>query len=152
VVRDWPAVSGVQPAVFRIATSTSFATLAGIHEVCGTATCARLRVDVKVDPRVLTDNAVALVKSHFAAVGRDPSKVSVRRASYGMSGAMLVEPATMLSHGASLAEVGTVTVAGPAQEELTVELKGTTELAYDDEPPPVATQPPPQTRPVVAAE
>lgn len=108
------------------------------HEMCGSATCARLRVDFKVDPRVMADTAVSLVKSRVQALGGDPSQVNVRSASYAMSGAMLVEPATMLSHGASLAEQGTVAVAGPAQD-FNVELKGMTEVMYSYGPTPVAT-------------
>jgi hypothetical protein len=120
------------------------------QEACGAATCARLRVDFKIDPRVVADTAAALVKSKVHDAGGDPSKVTVRSTSYGMSGAMLVEPATMLSHGTSLAEVGNVTVAS-GTEELTVEVKGSMEIAYAYPSARVA-EPAAQTRPAVAAE
>lgn len=102
------------------------------HEMCGTVTCARLRVDFKVDPRVLSDAAVALVRSRVRTAGGDPAQVSVKTSRYGMSGTMLVEPQTMLSHGASLSEVGSVTVAtAGGQQQMTVEVKGTTDISYD---------------------
>lgn len=115
------------------------------HEQCGNATCAHLRVDFKVDPRVMSETAIALVKTRVQEGGGDPSKVKVKSASYGMSGSMLTEPATMLSHGASLAKVGTVTVATAAQE-MTVEVKGMMEISYAYGPAPVAALPAAQTR------
>jgi hypothetical protein len=109
------------------------------YESCGAATCARLRVDFNVDARVMAANAVSLVKERVQSLGGDPSKVTLRSAKYGMSGEMSIEPATMLSHGATLAETGSVTVVDPKQEELTVEVNGTTEITYDYERPSVAT-------------
>ena len=104
-------------------------TVAG-REACGEATCARLQVDFQLDPKVVGDTAVSLVRSSVSAAGGDPSKVAVKSASYGMKGWMLVEPATMLSHGASLTEGGTVAVVDPEQQVVNVEIKGTTELLY----------------------
>lgn len=101
------------------------------QEMCGTVTCARLRVDFKVDPKTLSDTAVSLVQSRVQAGGGDMSKVTVKSASYGMSGTMLVEPSTMLSHGASLSEIGSVTVAGTSGQQMTVAVKGTTDITYD---------------------
>lgn len=109
------------------------------YESCGSATCAHARVDFDVNPRVMADTAVALVKASVQASGGDPAKVNVRSAKYGVSGAMLIEPATMLSHGASLAETGAVTVATADQKEVTVEVKGATEFAYAYSPARVAT-------------
>jgi VCBS repeat-containing protein len=91
-----------------------------------------------------------MVKSRVIAAGGDPSKVTVKQATYGMTGSMLVEPATMLSHGAALAEGGTVTVADPEQRQLTVEIKGTTEIAYSYSNAPSAASP--ASRTPVAAE
>jgi hypothetical protein len=100
------------------------------HEACGTASCARMQVEFKLDPKVVADTALSLVQSRVREAGGDPSKVSVRNATYAMSGWMLVEPATMLSHGASLTEGGTVTLAAPDQPEVTVQMNGKTELSY----------------------
>jgi hypothetical protein len=77
---------------------------------------------------MFSDAAVSAVRSGVSAA--DKSKVTVRNANYRMSGFMLVEPATMLSHGASLTEGGTVTVVDAAQKVATVELKGTTDISY----------------------
>lgn len=107
-------------------------------EPCGSATCARMRVDFNVDSRIMAGTAVSLVKERVQSIGGDPSKVTVRSASYGMSGAMLTEPATMLSHGASFLETGRVTLLDHSQEQVTVEVKGTTEIAYAYEPSTVA--------------
>lgn len=122
------------------------------QEKCDNATCARLQVDFKLDPRVVADRAVKLVKERVLAAGGDPSKVTLRQASYGMSGSMLIESATMLSHGAMLAESGTVTVADPTGAELAVAIKGTTELSYSYSKVPEAAGPRPQPKPRVAAE
>jgi VCBS repeat-containing protein len=122
------------------------------QEACDSATCARLQVDFKIDPKAVADAALNIVKSRVSAAGGDPSKVTVRQASYGMSGSMLTEPATMLSHGASLSEGGTVTVADPTQEQgVTVEIKGTTELTYSYSRVPSAARPS-GTKPRLAAE
>jgi hypothetical protein len=100
------------------------------HEPCGDAMCARLQVAFQLDPKVVSDTAVRIVRSSMAAADEDPSQMTVKDSSYSMSGWMLLEPATMLSHGASLSEGGTVTVAGADQKVITIELKGTTELSY----------------------
>jgi len=101
------------------------------HEACGTATCARLQVDFKLDPKVVTNAGVSMVKSSVSAAGEDASKVAVKSANYDMRGWMLVEPATMLSHGASLTEGGTVTVTDAEKGgEVTIQIKGATELSY----------------------
>jgi hypothetical protein len=92
-----------------------------------------------------------LVRSRVAAAGGDPSKVAMREASYGMSGSMLIEPATMLSHGASLAEQGMVTVADSEKNELSVEIKGKTEISYSYSGA-AAARPASETKPRVAAE
>jgi hypothetical protein len=100
------------------------------HEACGATTCARLKVDFKLDPNKVTSGAVSMVKASVSAAGEDPSQVTVKSANYDMTGWMLIEPATMLSHGASLNEQGTVTVADSAQTALTIEIKGRTDLIY----------------------
>jgi hypothetical protein len=101
------------------------------HEPCGNATCARMRVDYEVDPRAVSDAAVAVVKARVQAAGGDPTKVVVKNSTYAMRGTMLIEPATMLGHGASLDESGTISMTGPSKEEVTVEMKGLTEISYD---------------------
>lgn len=100
------------------------------HEPCGEATCALMQVDFQLDPQVVSERAMTMVKARVIGLGGDPSKVTMKSATYGMSGSMLIEPATMLSHGASLAEAGIVKVADPDKNEITVELKGKTEISY----------------------
>jgi hypothetical protein len=122
------------------------------QEPCDKAMCARLKVDFQLDPRAVADAAVEVVKSRVIAAGGDPSKVTVRSASYGMTGWMLTEPETMLSHGASLTEGGTVTVADPEQREITVQVKGTTDISYSYGAAPSAARPAAPARSRVASE
>lgn len=100
------------------------------HEGCGSATCARLKVDFELDPEVVTNAGIRLVKASASAAGEDPATVTARDATYEMSGWMLIEPATMLSHGASLSEAATLTVVDATEGEVTIQIKGTTELSY----------------------
>jgi hypothetical protein len=100
------------------------------HEPCGETICARLQVTFELDPKVVADTAVGIVGSSLGGAGEAPEQATVKSADYRMSGWMLLEPATMLSHGASLTEGGTVTVADADNKAITIELKGTTELSY----------------------
>jgi len=122
------------------------------QETCDATTCARLKVDFKLDPRQVADAAADIVKSRVSESGGDPSKVTVRDASYEMKGSMLVEPATMLSHGAMLNEGGKVTVVDPDQKSVTVEIKGTTELSYSYGAGPAAMRSGERTKSSLAAE
>jgi hypothetical protein len=119
------------------------------HEPCGEATCALMHVDFELDPQVVTDRAMRMVASRVVAAGGNPARITLQNASYGMSGSMLIEPATMLSHGASLAEAGIVKVADPEKNELTVEIKGKTEISYSYMGA-AAARPAPRTKPVAA--
>jgi hypothetical protein len=100
------------------------------QESCDGATCARLQVDFRLDPREVADNAGDMVRFRVAASGGDATKVNVKHADYEMRGSMLVEPATMLPHGAQLDEGGTVLIADPDGQEVTVQIQGTTQLSY----------------------
>jgi hypothetical protein len=78
--------------------------------------------------------------------------VAVKNASYEMKGSMLVEPATMLPHGAQLNEGGTVLIGDPNQEQITVEIKGATEISYSYPSTPAASRPAERTKSRVAVE
>ncbi|HVW26523.1 MAG TPA: hypothetical protein VHC69_14240 [Polyangiaceae bacterium] len=110
-------------------------------EACDGTTCARLHVDFNLDPREVAGAASDMLKARVSAAGGDASKVNVKTASYGMKGSMLVEPATMLNHGAQLDEGGTVTLTDPDGQSVTVEVKGTTELTYSYPSAPAAEHP-----------
>ena len=122
------------------------------QEPCDAATCARLQVDFRLDPREVSDAATDMVKFRTMAAGGDASKVTAKHADYEMRGAMLVEPATMLPHGAQLNEGGTVLVADASGEEVTVEIRGTTELSYSYPSSPSAARPAERGRARVATE
>lgn len=122
------------------------------QEPCDNATCARLQVDFRLDPREVTDAATDMIKFRTLAAGGDASKVTAKHADYEMRGAMLLEPSTMLPHGAQLNEGGTVVVADPGGEEVTVEIRGTTELSYSYPSSPSATRPGEHGRARVATE
>ena len=89
-----------------------------------------MQVDFELDPKIVARTGASMVESSVRAAGEDTSKISVRDSSYGMTGWMLVEPATMLSHGASLTENGTVTVVDAEEGEVKIQIKGTTDLSY----------------------
>jgi hypothetical protein len=122
------------------------------QEPCDGSTCARLQVDFRLDPREVADAAADMIKFRVAAGGGDTSKVTVKHADYEMRGAMLVEPATMLPHGATLNEGGTALLGDPTETEVTVEIKGTTEISYSYPSAPSAGRPAEQGRSRVATE
>ena len=122
------------------------------QETCDATICARLKVEFKMNPEEASDAAADMVKSRVSASGGDPTKVTVRDASYGMNGSMLIDPATTLNHGTTLNEGGTVTVVDPDQKALTVEVRGTTEYSYSYASGPGASHPAAQTKSRVAAE
>jgi hypothetical protein len=111
-------------------------------QTCGSTSCARLREDVKLDPTWISTVASDVVKERVRAMGGDPSKVRVKTAMESMTGTMVIEPATMLSHEASLDDAGKAMFEGP-NRTFEVALRGTTRFSYDYEKaqPPVAAAP-----------
>lgn len=81
--------------------------------------CARLRIAIALDPRAIEPIARGLVERQLtaergeAAQGADGSRYSVSGARYTIDGVALVEPSTLLPHGALLVESGRARVAGP---------------------------------------
>jgi hypothetical protein len=122
------------------------------QEPCDGATCARLQVDFRLDPREVAEAAADMLKFRVAAAGGDATKVTVKHADYEMRGAMLVEPATMLPHGAALNEGGTALLGDPSETEVTVEIKGSTEISYSYPSAPSAARSGEHGRSRVAAE
>jgi hypothetical protein len=118
-------------------------------EPCGAATCARLQAIYKLNPRMMLSIADDIVAEYARMIGRAPSKVDVQTAMYSMQGALLTEPATMLSHGASLDETGKILFEGP-KKQMEIDLQGKTEISFEYAKP-VASQPvAPAVTPVAA--
>lgn len=99
-------------------------------EPCDTTTCARIREDVRLDADEISTMANKVVKDHIIARGGDPSTVTVKEATYTMSGVIVTDPLTMLTHEAGFVEVGRVVVRGPT-ETFEVTTSGKTEFVYD---------------------
>lgn len=95
----------------------------------GTTTCVTLRVDYDLDPRGILRAAGVLAREALHASGEDASGLEPKASTYALFGSSVIEPATMLIHGAELAERGRVTMSGPARE-LEVELRGTSTFTY----------------------
>lgn len=106
-------------------------------EPCGNTQCARIRADIDLDAVAVFNIADDLVKRRMREIGGDASKTQVQSSTYSMAGAFLIEPATMLSHGATLAENGRFVVA-VGKQNLEVTLTGSTEYTYDYGKPSVA--------------
>jgi hypothetical protein len=100
-------------------------------------TCSRLRVRVDVDPSVATGLAGSLVERYVRSKGGQPSALSMRSAGYGLRGTLLVQPATMLSAGATLREAGRVSFAS-GDKHYDVDLRAVTEDRYEYGPRPVS--------------
>ncbi len=99
-------------------------------QTCGTATCARLRVDLKLDPSQISAAANQLVKTRVQQAGGDASKVRVQDAMSSLAGSIVTEPATMLNHEASMSDNSHVTVIAPDRNyELVV--RGMTQYLYE---------------------
>jgi hypothetical protein len=106
-------------------------------EPCDGTACAQLRLFVALDPRSIEGIARAIVERHLAAQGGEDStrgdgaRLSVRQAHYRIEGTALIEPATMLAHGALLTESGRALVDGPDGRPYEVDVRGRTEDSYD---------------------
>jgi hypothetical protein len=107
-------------------------------EPCDKAQCARIREDIKLDPVAVFGVADELVKRRVGELGGDPSKTHLKSSMYSMSGSLLIEPATMLNHDASLAESGRFVVATDKQQSFEVAVTGSTRYTYDYGTQPVA--------------
>ncbi|AKU99906.1 hypothetical protein AKJ09_06570 [Labilithrix luteola] len=100
-------------------------------ETCGSAQCARLREDIKVDPQALNDLGNELIKDYREEMGaQGKQKVHAENASSSMTATLVVEPSTMLAHDATLNETGQLTFKG-AKRSLQVNMRGQTQFKYE---------------------
>jgi hypothetical protein len=107
-------------------------------EPCDGATCARLRLAIALDSSAIEGIARGLVERQLAShrgedssQGGDGSRWTVSRARYTIDGTALVEPATLLPHGAVLTEKGDARVTGPDGASYEVVVTAHTVDRYD---------------------
>ncbi|HZU83426.1 MAG TPA: hypothetical protein VE987_10940 [Polyangiaceae bacterium] len=103
-------------------------------EACDGRGCSRLRVHIELDPQALEPLAARLVARRAAERDGAREPVSVERARYAMDGALLVDAAGLLPHGATLTEAAHATLAG-AGRAFVLDVRATTEDRYDYETP-----------------
>ncbi len=118
-------------------------------EPCGATMCTSLQAIYKLNPRLMLSIADAIVGEYARMVGKAPSKLEVQTAMYSMQGTLLIEPATMINHGATLDETGKILFEGP-KKQMEIDLQGRTEITFEYAKP-VASQPSvPAVTPVAA--
>jgi hypothetical protein len=105
-------------------------------EPCDTTTCARLRLAFGFDPASMDGVARGIVERYLtaheeSARARDGAELSVREARYRMAGTALLDPSTLLGHGALMTESGRATVDGPDGKSYVVDLRGRTVDTYE---------------------
>lgn len=106
-------------------------------EPCGSGrreSCARVAIDLTLDPRIAENAAVSMVQSWVRSQGGDTRALHAKSGASSEQGSIWIEPATMVVHGASFVETGRALVTGAkgrngAPRE--VEIRGTTEYTYD---------------------
>jgi hypothetical protein len=79
---------------------------------CGDRMCSALRVHIDLDPHAIDGLAVAAVERHGRWYG-GTSGLQLRSVVYAMDGEILVDPRTMRTFGATLADTGRAVVGGP---------------------------------------
>lgn len=98
-------------------------------EPCGSTRCARVSAQYDVDPRAAAKRALRFAAAFLARNGVDPSQAEVVDASLDYRDELLVEPGTLVDHGATFAQIARVTFAGPQGKEIPVEIRTSLEQA-----------------------
>ena len=99
-------------------------------EPCGPMMCANLQATYKLNPRTMLSTADQIVDDYARWAGKTPSKMNVQAAMYSMQGTLLTEPATMMSHGATLDESGKILFEGP-KHQMEIDLVGKTDVSFE---------------------
>jgi hypothetical protein len=116
-------VSSQKPGVI-----STTATVENVEGCDGTA-CARVRQDAKLDPAIIRGHAEDLIKRRVKDMGGKPEHITVKTATYSMTGSVKVEPSTMLNHEAILNESGTFD-AMAKEHPFQVTVTGKTQYSY----------------------
>jgi hypothetical protein len=101
--------------------------------------CSQLRAQIEIDPRVAMEVAGALVERQLRLHGGNGAALSVRSGGYGMTGTILVQPATLLMAEATLHEAGRVSFAADGRQ-YDVDIRAVTRDRYDYGPSPAVAE------------
>ncbi|HZW87526.1 MAG TPA: hypothetical protein VFF12_00480 [Myxococcaceae bacterium] len=92
-------------------------------EPCGNTRCARVSAQYDVDPRAAAKRALRFAAGFLARNGVDPGQAEVVDASLEYRDELLVEPGTLVDHGATFSQIARVSFAGPQVKEIPVEIR-----------------------------
>jgi len=96
-------------------------------EACGQARCARVSAQYEVNPRAGAVTALRSAAAFLIRNGVDPGSAEVVDATLEYRDELLLEPGTLVDHGASFAQTARVTFARPDGQALPVEFRSTLE-------------------------
>ena len=92
-------------------------------EPCGTARCARVTAQYDVDPQAAARQALREAAEFLAANGVNPADAEVLEASLDYRDELLLEPNTLVDHGATFSQIARVTFSGPRGQRIPVEFR-----------------------------
>ena len=92
-------------------------------EPCGTARCARITAQYEVEPEAAARQALRSAAEFLAANGVNPAEAEVLEATLDYRDELLLEPSTLLDHGATFSQIARVTFAGPRGQRIPVEFR-----------------------------
>ncbi|HZJ55050.1 MAG TPA: hypothetical protein VFD38_12990 [Myxococcaceae bacterium] len=96
-------------------------------EPCGSARCARISAVYDVNPQAAARQALRSAAAFLAANGVNPAEAEVLDATLDYRDELLLEPGTLVDHGATFSQTARVTFAGPRGERVPVEFRTTLE-------------------------
>jgi hypothetical protein len=96
-------------------------------EPCGRTSCARVSAEYAVNPSAGARRALQSAATFLARNGVDPRSAEVADATLQYRDELLLEPATMVDHGASFSQTARVVFAGAGGQPVPVEFKSSLE-------------------------
>jgi hypothetical protein len=92
-------------------------------EPCGAARCARISAQYDVDQQAAIRQALREAAEFLAANGVNPGDAEVLEASLDYRDELLLEPNTLVDHGATFSQIARVTFSGPRGQPIPVEFR-----------------------------
>jgi len=96
-------------------------------EPCGNARCAHVTAQYEVNPQAAARRALRSAAAFLARNGVNPAEAEVLDASLDYRDELLVEPATLVDHGATFSKTARVTFAGARGAPIPVEFRSALE-------------------------
>jgi hypothetical protein len=96
-------------------------------EPCGNTRCAHVTAQYEVNPQAAARRALRSAAAFLARNGVNPAEAEVVDASLDYRDELLVEPATLVDHGATFTKTARVTFAGARGEPIPVEFRSVLE-------------------------